>query len=429
MRKKTLIAICFMVLNGSSAFAQFKVDAELRPRFEIRDGYKTMLKSDQKPAYVATQRSRLNFGYSEEKYSIFISVQDARVWGENVSKTDAPSIGLNEAWVNYNFTDKWAMKLGRQSLSYDTKHLIGPNDWNNVGATHDIGLLRYKDEGLKADLGLAFNNNTDKNYESNYPLSQYKYLSFLWVNKKLNDNLSLSVMNIADGNQKKNSNDTIYTRFTSGFHAAMQNDSSLFSFGLSAYYQYGKTPTGKSISAYFLSFSPEFNLSRKLKLILGIDYFSGDDAFSTDSKVNSFSNLYGDGHGLYGYMDYFTTIDSHTDGAGLADIFLRTNYKHSANTSFEFTLHNFSLTNNAIDDISTPGSQLKAKKRLGTEIDLMVKHKMSSSVELRFGYSAMFATRSMELFKDGDHSKYQHWGWVMFVFRPTLFKGDKVINK
>lgn len=428
MRIKLYSLIIVVASLSSVCRAQLKIDAEIRPRFEYRDGYKTLLSSDQSPAFVISQRSRVNFGYADEKYIIFLSVQDSRIWGETVSKTDAASIDLFEAWAQYNFVDNFSMKVGKQSLSYDDKHLIGPNDWNNVGATHDIAMLKYKNDGLKVDFAGGYNNNSDKNYESNYPLNTYKYIGYLWINKSITDNLSVSVLNLLDGYQKAKSNDTIYTRATSGFYANYLNDSSFFSMSLSGYYQYGKSKTGSKISAYFFSIAPEFKISQKLKMIIALDYFSGDDALKNDKKVNAFSNLYGDGHGLYGYMDYFTTIDSHTEGGGLSDLYLRFNYNPSKKTNIEATVHNFRLTNTVIDSISTPGVSFKAKRNLGTEIDLMVKYKLSSSAEVRIGFSTMLATKSMEIFKGGDHSKFQSWGWMMFVFKPTLYKSDKNKN-
>lgn len=427
MSRKKLLPILALFLS-INAYSQLKIDAEIRPRFEYRDGYKTLLSSDQSPAFVISQRSRVNFGYTDEKYTLFLSVQDARIWGEAVSKTDAASIDLFEAWAQYNFTDNFSMKVGKQSLSYDDKHLLGPNDWNNVGATHDIAMLKYKEDGLKVDLAGGYNNNSDKNYESNYPLNTYKYLGYLWINKTISKNLSISALHLMDGYQKEKSNDTIYTRATSGIFASYTNDSSFFSMNLSGYYQYGKSKAGTRISAYYFTIAPEFTISKKIKIIAALDYFSGDNALKNDNEINSFSNLYGDGHGLYGYMDYFTTIDSHTKGGGLADTYLRLNYKASKNTSIEATIHNFRLTNTIIDSTSTPGIHIKAKRNLGTEIDLMVKHKLNTNVELRLGFSSMLAAQSMEVLKGGDCSKFQSWTWVMFIFKPTLFKSEKSKN-
>ena len=158
-------------------------------------------------------------------------------------------------------------------------------------------------------------------------------------------------------------------------------------------------------------------------MIAAIEYLSGKDEFSTDDKVTSFDKLYGNGHSWYGYMDYFTELPSNTKGGGLSDIYLRLQYSLNK-TSAELTGHYFSLTGDLVDTISTPGTIKTAAKGLGTEIDLMIKHKLNGKTEFSCGYSTMFATSSMELIKGGDASKYQQWFWVMLTFKPTLFKQD-----
>lgn len=428
MKTKKILFLILFTFTTLIVNAQFKVDAEIRPRFEFNDGVKTLLSKDESPAFVTSQRSRLNLSLTDEKVNIFFSIQDCRIWGESIYKKDVPSIMVNEAWASYAFKENITLKLGRQLLNYDDKRLFGPSDWGTVGATHDLALLKVKGNDTKIDMGFAYNNNVDKKYESNYPLDYYKYLGFVWINKAFSKNFSLSLMNIADGYQKEDSDDTIYSRFTSGFYGNYMNDSSLLSLSFSVYYQYGKSPDGSSVGAYFFSIAPEFKLSKKLKVIAGIDYLSGGDAFSSSNKNKAFSTLYGDTHGYYGHMDYFTSIDEDTQGSGLADLFLSFQHKLSSNTSFEFWVHNFSLTNNAVDTVSSPGNTLKAKKKLGNEIDLMLKHKLSNNVELRVGYSTMLATETMELFKGGDHSKYQQWGWVSLIFKPTLFKTESKKN-
>lgn len=426
MNRKLICLIWIGLLLVASINAQLLVSGEFRPRFEVRDGYKTLLNKSQNPAFVTSQRSRLNLEYQKESLTFYLSLQDARVWGESVYKADNPSFGLNEAWMRYLFSDFWSLKLGRQVLAYDDSHLLGPNNWGNVGASHDVAILRFVKNDLKMDVGMAFNNNTEKLYESNYPLNYYKYLGFLWINKALNDDFSLSLLTIADGNQEADSHTAVHSRFTSGFFFSQTNTTSLFGLNLSAYYQYGKNPAGKSVSAYLISLYPKVRLSKKLELSPGLDYFSGNDAFENNEKDQAFSNLYGDGHGLYGYMDYFSNIPKDTKGSGLTDIFLRCSFKPSAKTGFEFTVHNFSLTANAIDSISIQGSLLKAERKLGTELDLVFKHKLKPDVDLNVGYSTMLASESLELLKGGDHSKYQQWFWIMIVFKPILYKQESV---
>jgi len=159
--------------------------------------------------------------------------------------------------------------------------------------------------------------------------------------------------------------------------------------------------------------------------VIAAEYFSGDDAFSSDNEQNSFSNLYGNGHNYYGYMDYFSQIDKDTKGGGLMDLYARLNYKFNKKTSAELTYHYLSFTNNAIDSISNPGTDLKADRYLGSEIDFTMKYKPFDNLEVSGGYSTMLASPSMEIIKGGDHKKYQQWAWIMLTFKPEFINTKK----
>ncbi len=399
---------------------QFKIQAEFRPRFEIRDGIKAPLTDGDKAAIITTQRSRLNLGYNNDDIELHFSIQDVRTWGDELYKTDSPVLNVYEAYAGYIFNDNFSFRLGRQKLSYDNKRLFGDRNWNNVGASHDVALLKYTKNGFNAHLIFAYNNDKEKLSESNYPLNYYKYLSFLWLNKKFNDKFSASLIHVVDGNQLEDSNDTILTRFTSGFYA--KGSTGNLGFDAAFYLQYGTSPDNEDLSAYYFSFGPYYKISEDFKVLLAVEYFSGDDAMNNNGTSNSFSKLYGNGHGPYGYMDYFTELPKHTKSGGLMDAYLRLNYDLGEKTTTELTFHNFQLTNNIIDTLTNPGTPVAADKQLGVEVDFMIKHKLNKAAEFRAGYSSMFANKTMEIIKGGDADKYQQWFWLMFVFKPTLFE-------
>lgn len=412
-----LLFLFTMPVNG-----QFKIQAELRPRFEFRDGIKAPLGEDDKPAIITTQRSRINLDYYQDNVELYFSFQDVRVWGDEPYKTDNPVLNVYQAYAGYHFNDNLSIRLGRQALIYDNKRLFGPRNWNNVGASHDVGLLKYKKNNFNAHLAFAYNNDKEKLSESNYPLNYYKYLAFLWLNNKFSDNFSMSLMNIADGNQKDGSDSDILTRFTSGIYAKGNNGNKSLGFDAAFYLQYGKSPSDQDLSAYYFSISPYYKFNEKLMALFGLEYFSGDDAMNDNGKSNSFNKLYGDGHGPYGYMDYFTEIPKHNKNGGLMDAYMRLNYDMSEKSSAEFTLHNLRLTNNIIDTLTTPGISVAADKQLGVELDFMLKHKLNKATEFRIGYSTMLANQTMEILKGGDAGRYQQWFWMMLTFKPTLFE-------
>ena len=87
--KKTFLLVLLLFLIISSK-AQLKIDGEYRPRFEYRDGYKTVKTVNSDPAYFVTQRTRLNLLHNYNNITSKLSVQDYRVWGESNLKADDP---------------------------------------------------------------------------------------------------------------------------------------------------------------------------------------------------------------------------------------------------------------------------------------------------------------------------------------------------
>jgi hypothetical protein len=416
----TLFSAAFW--NLQPANSQFKISAEIRPRFEYKDGVRTLSSKDDDPAFVTTQRTRINLDFKNEDVETFLAIQDVRTWGDEVYKTDNSVINVFQAYAGYYFSKEFSLRIGRQELSYDNKRLIGNRNWNNVGASHDLFLARYEGNSLKIHIGTAYNNDKNKTAESNYPLNYYKHLIYLWINKSISNNLSVSIMNIADGKQVEDTETDINTRFTSGFFTKYKTEA----LGITGafYYQYGRAQNDLDINAFYFSISPYCNINKKVQLLAGLEYLSGDDAIEDNSEVNTFDKLYGNGHSPYGYMDYFTEIPAHTKNGGLMDAYLRLSCKPSKKTYAELTVHNFQLTGNIADSISEAGVIKAADKQLGVEIDFMLKHKLNDMVQFNGGYSTMFANGSMEILKGGDSGKYQHWLWLSLIFKPTFFKHE-----
>lgn len=423
MRK---ILFTVFLLSAIAGKAQFQIDGVYRLRTEFKDGVKTLSDSTKNPAFVSAQRTRLNVGFTDDKFKFYVSLYDARIWGEEALAADISTIGVHQAYVSYKINSQLNVSLGRQELNYDKKRLIADKNWNNVGAAHDLALLQYKNAKWQAHLAFAYNNDIDKSFESDYPVKLYKYLSFLWFNYKPNDGIDLSVMNLFDGNQKSGAYKTIYTRGTSGFLATLKKGK--VSADAATYYQYGKLATGTEVSAYFFHIYPSYQLSEKIELGAGIDYFSGTDAKANSVTNHSFSNLYGSGHAYCGAMDYFTDITKHTKDGGLNDMYLKMKYKLSGKLDFQADLHNFQFTTNVIDSVSNPGQHVWADKQLGTEIDFSLKYKFYKSADLMFGYSAMFPGQSMEILKGGDYTKGQNWLWFAIQFKPQLFKSEEKVS-
>src|SRR5690606_15406002 len=90
MKKRLFVFIILSI--GHRAYAQdqvgaseeFKIKAEIRPRAEVRNGYRTLRHDTTRAAFFISQRSRLQFRYQRVGLIFHTSVQDVRVWGETV---------------------------------------------------------------------------------------------------------------------------------------------------------------------------------------------------------------------------------------------------------------------------------------------------------------------------------------------------------
>ena len=233
--------------------AQFLIQTELRPKTESRDGFKSLLSNTQEPAFIISQRSRINLSYANEGVETYLSLQDVRVWGDEIYKTDNAVINVYQAYAAYHFNDNFSIKIGRQELVYDNKRLLGNRDWNNVGASHDIALLKFKKDGLTFDFAGGYNNEKEQIYANEYSLNYYKYLAFAWLNKTWENSLSFSVISIFDGYQDTNTSSQINTRGTSGFYTKWANSTKAFGQDAALYYQYGRSANNTLISAHYFS--------------------------------------------------------------------------------------------------------------------------------------------------------------------------------
>ncbi len=179
----TALCFCFCSLTFN-ATAQLTFTGQLRPRGEIRDGYAMLKPKGNKAAAFISQRTRLSLNYKSSKLIFQASVQDVRLWGQDastVTPADGNKLGVHEAWAELVLSNKsdstfknspvdyFGIRVGRQELIYDDERLLGNLDWMQQGRRHDALVFKLLQHGWQADLGLAFNQNTDAiNYNGTY---------------------------------------------------------------------------------------------------------------------------------------------------------------------------------------------------------------------------------------------------------------------
>ena len=431
--KKILVMTVFGLLLGNQAFAQFSLSGEVRPRMEYLHGYSTLTDKDSDPAGFASQRTRINFNYSNERVKMGVSVQDVFLWGSQpqLFKT-SNTVSVHQAWGQYFFTPSLSLKLGRQELSYDDERIFGASNWDQQGRSHDVALLRY--EGmLRIDVGAAFNQDRQHLNGAYYRLNNYKMMQFVWLNTDIVDNLNLSLLflnngyqrekdmlnegNVDNADEKKN---TIFNQTLGGRIVATPGN---FNIHAAGYYTMGNDMEDREISAYYIGLGVDYNLQKDWTFTLGWEHLSGTDQKdmmeNPDTYTNkSFNPFYGTSHKFNGFMDYFNANGNWANSVGLNDIF----------TGFQYSKKNFeiSLTGHAFltaaDVIKDGNVDEKMESYLGVEADLTLAYKLSKTSNVVVGYSQMIGSETLQAMKGGNKDACNNWAYVMFTFKPVFLK-------
>jgi len=405
------------VIFIQDALAQFKLTAEIRPRAEWRNGFKSPLPENAKAAFFIEQRSRLYIEFHNDKIDLMLAPQDVRIWGntDQAGKTDKALTNFQQAWAAYKFNSEQRFLVGRMELDYDNARILGNLDWAQQGRSHDLLKYEYNGKTSRLHLGAAFNQDNNKPEpnkltETYYTgLNNYKSFQYAWLHKDFKKiYASLLVLN----ESRQYAPDTSYYMQTGGFYS----QASFLPLVLTAeyYYQLGKNSVGATKRAYMASLSAAIRASEQFKFELGADYLSGDKASTTSNEA--FDPLYGTHHKFYGYMDYFYVGNSHGN-KGLNDMFLKSSWLRD-DWALSLDVHRFAATAGIVD---VQGNS--KNKYLGTELDLGFSYNLAESVNLKGGYSHLFYTSSMAVLKQVSQQNGQSsWAWLMLTVKPVIFQ-------
>ncbi|MDX1327880.1 MAG: alginate export family protein, partial [Arenibacter sp.] len=377
MKPQHLIKILFCFFITSLGYAQFTLDAELRPRAEYRHGYKTLFPDNTDAALFVSQRTRLNTDYKLEGLTFYLSIQDVRVWGDvpQLNLSDENGLGIHQAWGEVLLQEGVSVKLGRQEISYDDHRIFGNVGWAQQGRSHDALLLKYQKSNFNIHLGLAYNQDGENLFGTTLTTpGTYKSLQYLWGNRTW-DRFSASLLFLNNGMQfidliNSNNNDTRYSQ-TVGTHLTYREGS--WSFNSNIFYQMGKDVTNNELSAFLISLEGNYKITQKWQMGLGGELLSGNEnGVPANGKNKAFTPFYGTNHKFNGHMDYFY-VGNHIHNVGLIDIYLKTKLVFGEKDNLSIAFHNFSA--------EAPLSST-ANKQLGNELDLTYNYKIKKYVSL-----------------------------------------------
>lgn len=427
MKKNQYITIALFLFITQYISAQFTIDGEFRPRTEYRHGYGNIISEDTDAGFGISTRARINFGYADQSYKVYVSLQDVMTWGENRQLLPADannSFAVFEAWGELNLGEGFSTKIGRQTIDYDDQRILGSVGWAQQARNHDAALLKYKKDKFLLDVGLAFNQ--DKANLSGFSsvgtaysttgFFSYKTMQYLYLKQKW-DAFSGSFLLLNNGFQEYEDDETTpdgtSSLLTLGTHLAYKKGKLGVSSNL--FLQTGKRQGEVDVKgAYLASLDFSLKASDKITLGAGLELISGNDADA--GETGAFFPLYGTNHKFNGFMDYFY-VGNHANSVGLLDVHISANFKLNDTSSLMVKALNFS----AEQELAS------GDKSLGTEVDLVFSKKFKG-YGLAIGYSQMFTNDGMyelkETTKDASAGG-QNWAWAMLTIKPKFLNTTK----
>lgn len=413
---KTILTILCIGVVMTSYAQEFELSTELRPRFEYRHGYKTLIPDDVDAASFISQRTRLNLGYKGEKLNAYVAFQNVRIWGdvETLSVSDKNGITIHEAWAQLILSPKFSLKMGRQEISYDDHRIFGNVGWAQQARSHDAFIATYQPNSKnRLDFGLAMNENAETLFNTDYLVNDYKAFQYLWYHTEFK-NADLSVLILNNGLAYLDDNDEQQVDYNQTIGSRFSFKKNKLNADASVYYQTGKI-ANTDLNAYNIAANVYYSINDDFTTGLGAEYLSGTDMNTTDNTLKSFNPWFGTNHKFNGLMDYFY-VGNHANSVGLLDINATFGYQKDK-LSAKLVPHIFSSAAAVIDN---SGQELR--NNLGTELDLVLGYKWTKDIHFQAGYSQLFATEPMEVLKGGNKDNTNNWAWLMITVKPNLFK-------
>ena len=435
---KMMLSALLLVGVASVAQAQeenapensFTLSAQLRPRFEYRNGAYVPLQEGEKPAILVNNRTRLNFNYQHgDQLQFYVSLQNVNIWGQAPQvqvKDRTGGLSVFEAYAAFPLYKDVNAKIGRQMIVLDEDRIFGSLDWHPAGRAHDAININWKNDKLSLRSFFAFNQNyldgkaSNVKVNVNNPKGQffapggqpYQHLEAVHAHYNITPTQGVSVLvaNLGQRNDLVDDND--YNMQTIGFHYRGKSDA--LRYGAEGYLQTGKNAAGKDKEAFLLAALVGYQFTPAFSATLGLDYLSGNDTNSSSNKDKAFNPFSGTNHKFYGFMDHFYV--SYSPSVGLLNPYLNLNLKTSDKGSLSATGHYFRSAGKIL------GSEDNKTRHLGVEGDLVYTHKIQQYVSLQAGYSLFIPSDSYKSLRSlRNVRKQQDWLWCSLNINPKLF--------
>lgn len=399
------------------------LDLQVMGRGEVRDGgLPNADDASQDHSAFFLSRSRLVVGYRRPEFEVKTSMQHSGIWGQ----ADKGAFNIHEAWIKLNAPFGLFTKLGRQALSYDDERIIGPNDWNMAGNSHDVIIAGFEGYGHKFHVAGAFNQSADNiNRGSTYypgGSAPYKTMQLAWYHYDLPvAPVGLSLMFLNIGMQAGTEGADAHVEWQQVFGGYAKYAPEKFKVEASYYRQTGKNELGIRLDAWMASARAAYNPWKQIGFEAGYDFLSGDDTYAVPQPgqigliqhdvIKGFNPVYGSHHKFYGAMDFFY-MSTYVNGfsPGLQNAFAGVNVKPMSGMNIGLQYHYLAIATKLQDIGST----------LGHEFELQASWSFIKDVTLSMGLSYMVGTKNMQLLKRASEDGRLFWAWISLTAAPRI---------
>ncbi|HEY4300978.1 MAG TPA: alginate export family protein [Candidatus Didemnitutus sp.] len=296
---------------------------------------------------------RSSYSFSDNRYT-------ATAPGKALTENDGP-LQLEQGYVQFGNLKKSpvVVKIGRQILAYGEQRLVGPAFWLNVPHVFDAVKVRYQNSFLGADVfasRLVYTENDSFDKSNSHDTLSGLYLDFPGLSKKAVVETYLFARNVSRGIVNDDwSGVPAPFRFTApqdlytlGFRTKSKPGAhGPWDYGLELMLQQGdRTAVFPATTVAAARVAPRLDQNAwafvaqggytwtsplKPRLALIVSAASGDRS-AADHDSQTFQNIIGSNHGLYGAMDM-------SGLQNLIDYRLSASLKPTAKTSIAIDLH------------------------------------------------------------------------------------------
>lgn len=414
MRALTYGTVAIALLAGAAGVQgqgeSLKLLGELRLRGEVE---RTAL-VDTTDAFTL---SRARLGLLAElgnRASVFLQVQDARTFGEELGTMDgtADRLDLHQAYLDLTRGVRGAdltLRAGRQEIALGNERLVGAVGWSNTGRSFDAArlMLAPADKRWNVTAFAATVRERGRRLTGTQPVPER------------NDHLLLGAYGetkLVDGWALFDRSDAQRTftgidRTTLGGRLDLPALGGLTVWGEGSVQlgnQLQAETTSQDISAYMVGgrLTWGFPAIPVRSIGIGLDYLSGDET-PADGEYGAFNTLYHTGHKWYGYQDLWLDPQARTQDRGLVDAMLNVAVQLREGWPLAIDLHRF-----------TTAAQRTAEEAeaLGWELDLTLPVAIASNQRLQLGYSLYRNGEAMPVLGLGEEDDVWHWGYAMLTF-------------